>query len=96
MIATVLMSKSVLDITFISLLRSYRPALLSSALMAMMVIGSKTLPQLPDNVLVLIMQVTIGVISYYLATRLLFAQQFQTAFTTVFGNRFSFLGLRPS
>ena len=96
MIATVLMSKSVLDITFISLLRSYRPALLSSALMAMMVIGSKTLPQLPNNVLVLIMQVTVGVISYYLATRLLFAQQFQTAFTTVFGNRFSFLGTKAS
>lgn len=96
MIATVQMSKSVLDITFISLLRSYRPALLSSALMAILVLGSKGLFQLPDNVLVLLMQVTVGVISYYLATRFLFARQFQTAFSTVFGNRFSFLAMRAS
>ena len=94
MLATVQMSKAILDVTFTSLLRCYRPALLSSSIMGISVIGSKALLGYQNNMIVLLMQITIGVVSYYLATRFLFTKQFQTAFTTVFGNRFSFLGVR--
>lgn len=95
MIATVLMSKSVLDITFISLLRSYRPALLSSALMAILILGSKALFGNQYHVSGLLIELIIGIVSYYLATRFIFKKQFSIAFKTIFGKRFAFLSGQP-
>ncbi len=96
MLATVQMSKSVLDVTYIGLLRCYRPALFSSAIMGMSVIGSKALLGYQNNMFVLLVQITVGVVSYYLATRFIFLKEFQTAFKTIFGNRFSFLAPRAN
>lgn len=91
MLVTVQMSKSVLDVTFIALLRCYRPALLSSALMALTVLGSKAVLENQPKIFILLMQVLVGVLSYYLATRFLFHKQFQIAFKTIFGKRFAYL-----
>lgn len=91
MIATVQMSKSVLDVTFIGLLHSYRPALLSSALMAILVLGSKALFSNQYHVIGLLIELLVGVVSYYLATRFIFNKQFSIAFKTIFGKRFAFL-----
>ena len=91
MIVTTQMCKSVLDVTFSSLLRSYRPALLSSALMALLVLGSKTTFGNQAHVVGLLIELLVGVVSYYLATRLIFKQQFTIAFRTIFGKRFAFL-----
>jgi len=91
MIATIQMSKSVLDVTFIGLLRCYRPALLSSALMAIMVLGSKALLGNQYHVIGLLIELLVGVVTYYLATRFIFNKQFSIAFKTIFGKRFAFL-----
>ena len=91
MIATVQMCKSVLDVTFLSLFRCYRPALLSSGLMALLVLGSKALLANQAHALGLLIELVVGVISYYLATRFIFTRQFQVAFKTIFGKRFAYL-----
>ena len=91
MIATVRMCKSVLDVTFLSLFRSYRPALLSSGLMAIMVLGSKAIFANKPQVVGLLIELLVGVVSYYLATRFIFTRQFQIAFKTIFGKRFAYL-----
>lgn len=90
MIATVQMSKAILDVSFSGLFNCYRPALLSSALMALIVIATKMLSG-PASAYVLILEVIAGVVSYYLATRFIFFSQFQIAFKTIFGNRFRYL-----
>lgn len=95
MLATIQMSKSVLDVTFIGLLRCYRPALMSSALMALTVLGSKAMLENQPNIFILLMQVLVGVLSYYLATRFIFYKQFQIAFKTIFGKRFAYLAGQP-
>lgn len=95
MLATIQMSKSVLDVTFIGLMRCYRPAVLSSALMALTVLGSKAMLENQPNIFILITQLLVGVLSYYLATRFIFNKQFQIAFKTIFGKRFAFLAGQP-
>ena len=92
--ATARWSKMAFDTTFISLLKCYRPALVSSAIMAICVLGSKYLLRNQHNMVVLIVPIAIGLLSYYLATRFLFLTELQTALKTVFGNRFLFLAPR--
>lgn len=94
MLAIVQMGKAVLNTNFARLLRCYRPALISSLVMAVCVIGVKLICYEHGGVLVLFLSILAGVISYYLATRLLFLKEFQTAFKTIFGNRFGFLAAR--
>lgn len=95
MLATVQMSKSVLDVTFIGLFSCYRPALVSSALMAVSVLSSKALLDNQYNIFVLLIELLAGVVSYYLATRFIFFTQFQIAFKTIFGNRLAYLSGQP-
>lgn len=90
MIATVQMSKAILDVSFSGLLNCYRPALLSSALMALVVLGIKAASG-SASAYVLVLEVIAGIVSYYLATRFIFFAQFQIAFKTIFGNRFRYL-----
>ena len=91
MLAAIQMSKAVLDTSFTRLVRCYRPALISSILMAAAVIGTKIFLDTQNSMVVLLCAIVIGAISYYLATRFLFLQDFQTAFKTIFGDRFVFL-----
>jgi len=91
MLVTVQLSKRVFDTSFRRLLRSYLPALISSAIMAGCVIGIKTLLGDPGSMTVLLIAIATGIASYYLATRLLFLKELQTTLKTVFGDRFAFL-----
>lgn len=91
MIATVQMCKSILDVTFLGLLRCYRPALMSSGLMAILVFSSKIMLGNSYQVTGLLIELSVGTVSYYLATRFIFNKQFLIAFKTIFGKRFAFL-----
>jgi O-antigen/teichoic acid export membrane protein len=95
MFATIQLSKSVLDLSFARLLRCFRPALVSSAIMAASVLGIKSLMGNQDGMLVLSIEIGVGVISFYLATRLIFIRELQTAFKAAFGNRFAALVGHP-
>ncbi len=90
-LATLQLSKSVFDTSVTRLLHCYRPALVSSIIMAGCVIGVKSLLGNQSGMVVLAIAVATGIVSYYLATRLLFAKELQTALKTVLGNRFAFL-----
>lgn len=91
MLVTVQLSKPVFDISFMHLLRCYRPALVSSAIMGGCVIGIKALLGNQSSMAALLAAIATGIASYYLATRLLFLKELQTTFKTIFGNRFAFL-----
>lgn len=95
MLATVRMSKQVLDTTFMRLIRCYRPALVSSMVMAVCVMGIKILLGNQANIAVLLIAVAMGGVSYFLAARFLFAKEYRVAFATVFGNRVGFWAARP-
>jgi PST family polysaccharide transporter len=90
-LAIMQMSKSVIDTTFIQYLRCYRPALLSSFIMGGSVIGIKLLFGYQSGMVVFLMVIATGMLSYYLATRFLFLKELQTALKTVFGERLAFL-----
>lgn len=94
MVVTIQMSKAVLDTTFMRLLRCYRPAFISSATMAITVIGVKVLLGNQNDMVVLLVAIAIGAISYYLTTRILFLKEFQVAFKTIFGDRLLFFAGR--
>lgn len=94
MVATVQLSKLAFDTSFMRLLRCYRPALVSSAIMGGCVMGIKVLLGNQTSMAVLLMAVATGIVSYYLATRLLFLKELQTTLKTVFGDRFAFLAPR--
>jgi O-antigen/teichoic acid export membrane protein len=88
---TIHLSKTVLNISFTRLLESYRPALVSSAIMTVCVVSVKILFSTQNNMIVFLAAVATGMISYYLAARLLFLNELQTALRTMFGNRLAFL-----
>lgn len=90
-LATVQLSKLAFDISFMRLLRCYRPALVSSIIMGVCVIGIKALFGNQSSMTVFLMAIATGIISYYLATRLLFLNELRTALKTVFGDRLAFL-----
>jgi O-antigen/teichoic acid export membrane protein len=94
MLAMVQMGKRALDISFLRLLKCYRPALVSSTVMAISVMGIKFLLGNKYNLTVLLTAITVGLISYYLATRFLFPNQFAVAFKVIFGVRLKFLAPR--
>lgn len=94
MLATVQMSKQVLDTTFMRLLRCYRPAVVSSTTMAVCVIGMKAMLGHEASVAVLLMAIATGAASYYLATRFIFRKEYQVAFLAVFGDKVGFLAGR--
>jgi len=89
-LATTQLSKSTFNTTFISLLRCYRPALVSSAIMAACVMLNKALLSNQSSMIILLTAILIGAAIYYLATRFLFADELQTALKAVLGNRFAF------
>ncbi|MGA8148698.1 MAG: lipopolysaccharide biosynthesis protein [Gallionellaceae bacterium] len=93
-LAVIQLSKRVVDTNFILLIRCYVPALVSAALMAACVIGIKTLLGNQSGLPALLLAIATGIVSYYLATRLLFLKELQTAFHTVLGNRLRFLTAR--
>ncbi len=95
MLATIQLSKSTFDTTFMRLLRCYRPALISSTIMGACVVLNRALLGNQSGMVVLVMAILVGVISYYLATRLLFVKELRTALKTVFGNRLAFLAPNP-
>ena len=90
-IITAKLSKAVFDTSLLGLLRCYRPALVSSAVMGLCVLASKTLLADQASMLVLVCSILAGIVSYFLATRFLFIKSLQTARKAVFGNRFAFL-----
>lgn len=94
MLVTVQLSRLSFDTSFMRLFRCYRPALISSVIMGGCVIGIKTLLGNQSSMAVFLMAIATGVVSYYLATRLLFLPELQTALKTVFGDRFAFLAPR--
>ncbi len=96
MLVTIQMSKTVLDTAFSRLLQCYRPALVSSAIMALAVLGTKALLGNQHGLTVLLLAILIGALSYYWATRMLFNVAFRTAFDAVFGNRFKFFSGRTN
>ncbi|MBI5430590.1 MAG: oligosaccharide flippase family protein [Nitrosomonadales bacterium] len=96
MIATIQLSKSTFDTTFIRLFRCYRPALISSAIMGGCVIVSKILLGGQSDMAVLLTATLTGAVSYYLAARFLFVNELHTALKTAFGNRFAFLTASPT
>jgi uncharacterized membrane protein len=94
MLVTVQLSRLSFDTSFMSLLRCYRPALVSSTIMGACVIGSKTLLDNQSSMPVLLVAIATGIASYYLATRLLFLKELQTTLRTVLGDRLAFLAPR--
>lgn len=94
MLAVIQMSKAVLDTSFTRMLRCYRPALVSSIIMALSVLGVKALLGNQNGMVVLPVAIATGAITYYLAARFIFLKEFQTAFRAIFGNRFVFLSAR--
>lgn len=94
MLATVQLSKRVFDISFMGLLRCYRPALVSSVIMGGCVIGVKALSDNQSGMAVFLVAIATGIVSYYLATRLLFLKELQITLKTVFGEHFAFLAPR--
>ena len=90
-IATVRWSRQVFDVSYLGLLRCYRPALVSSAIMGGCVVASKLVLQDQHPVIGFLVPVAIGVIAYYLAVRLFFATALRIALKTAFGDRFQFL-----
>jgi O-antigen/teichoic acid export membrane protein len=95
LLAAVQLSKRAFDISSMRLLRSYRPALVSSLIMAGCVIGIKALLGNQSGMAVFAIAIATGIASYYVATRLLFLKELRTALKTVFGERFAFLAPRP-
>lgn len=96
MLATVQLSKRAFDTTFMRLLRCYRPALLSSTIMGGCVMGIKVLLGNQTSIVVFLIAIATGIVSYYLTTRLLFLKELQTTLKTVFGDRFAFLAPRSN
>lgn len=90
-LATAHLSRSAFDTTFMRLLRCYRPALISSAIMGACVIINKALLGNQNGMVVLFAAIGVGAASYFLATRFLFTKELQTALNTVFGTRLAFL-----
>lgn len=90
-LVTVKLSRMVFDTTFGGFLRCYRPALLSSVIMGICVVGSKLMLADQNDVVALFTPISIGVVSYYLSVRFLFANELQIALKTAFGSRFQFL-----
>lgn len=87
-LVTVQLSKKVLDISYAAILRSMRPALLSSAIMAVCVLGARYLAGNSGGGANLLLGVGVGAVSYYLALRLLFPDKLQDTILLVFGKRF--------
>ena len=94
MLVLIQMSKVLLDTSFIGLFRCYRPALVSSIVMALCVFAVKALLGNQNGMVVLGASVVTGIISYYSAARFLFLKDFQTAFKAIFGTRLEFLAGR--
>jgi len=96
MLVTVQLSKQAFDTSFMRLLRCYRPALVSATIMGGCVIGIKALLGNQTSMAVFFIAIATGIVSYYLATRLLFLAELQTVLKTIFGNRLAFLAPRRS
>lgn len=91
MLAAIKLSKSVIDISLIKLLRCYRPAFVSSSIMAASVIGMSFVLHSQSGIILLLAEIATGVLSYYLAARFLFVNQLRAVIQAIFGNRFVFL-----
>jgi O-antigen/teichoic acid export membrane protein len=91
MLAAIQFSKSVIDISLFKLLRSYRLALISSSLMAASVIATSFVLGSHSGIFLLAAEITIGVLSYYLAARFLFKNEFRAIMKAMLGKRFAFL-----
>lgn len=85
-LATISMSKSVLDTSFTKIGESLRPAVTASVVMAACTLGIKfALGQ--DGMGGLILEVAVGAISYYLTLRLFFGKALKDAVRLFFGAR---------
>ncbi len=86
----VYLSKKIFTIGFISLAKCLFPAITASTIMASCVLISKTFLGSPDSIIVLLLSITIGTLSYYLATRYLFQDSLHLTRKTIFGDRLTF------
>lgn len=88
MLVTVRLSKRAFAITFLGIFGGMRPALFSSVIMAVCVLGVRGLT-VSDGWIDLLLGVGVGVISYFLALRFLFVDKLRDAMLLLFGGRFS-------
>lgn len=90
-LATAKWCRLVFDTSLVGFLRCYRPALVSSAIMGLCVVGSKFVLAEQNVLIGFLAPITIGVISYYLAVRVFYPRELKVALKTAFGDRFQFL-----
>lgn len=95
MFAAVILSKRVLDITFSGIFDGMRPALYATLVMVACVVGVRSIMGYSGGVADLLLGLGVGVISYYLALRLLFVDKLRDAMLLLFGGRFSRILPRP-
>jgi PST family polysaccharide transporter len=85
--ATVRWGRHVFNITFASIFRCYLPALVSTSIMALFVLGIKHVLMEQGEATILAAQVLVGTVSYIVAVRFLYPTAFKIAWKTVFGDR---------
>lgn len=84
-LVTIWMSKSVLDTSFSMIALSMRPAVISSAIMAACVLGFKVAFSHQNGIGGLLIEVSVGVISYYLALRIFYRKWLEDAISLFLG-----------
>jgi len=89
MFAAVVLSKQSLDVTFSGIFGGMRPALYASAIMAACVLGVRGLAGFSGGWIDLLLGLSVGVASYFLALRFLFADKLRDAMLLLFGGRFA-------
>lgn len=86
-LVTIRMSKSVLDTSFYKIALSLRPAVISTAIMAVCVLGVKVVFGYQVGFGGLLIEIGVGVISYYLALRIFYRKWLEDAINLFLGRR---------
>jgi O-antigen/teichoic acid export membrane protein len=85
--STIRMSKAVLDISFTTIALSYRPAIVSSAVMATCLLGAKIMFESTISLGGLLIDIGVGAVIYFLTLRVFFGKSLEDAIRLFLGRR---------